>query len=219
MASNEPSQNVLASDPAVSVAQQALDALMIRLSSVAAQAGVASDATDAAVQVRPASLARVGRSRREGALLDLELTVTITVTDPKPLPLLEALLLAAESMPHTAIGPLPAGQRGLGFTLALLVTVPIAEPSGPRVTETVIEIHPLSNLSGQVVDGDGRGVPAAEVTSTITRQRVSTTSAGGFQMLATGRPVTLTATKGGRSASVNFEPGSHPVRIVLPEGS
>lgn len=201
----------------MSAAQRALEAVLAHLSQAVEPVRVSTD--DGPVVVRPAALARAGRSRRNGALLDLELTVLVTVADLEPLPLLESLLLAAETHPHVAVGPLPADVPGLGFSLVLPVTVPLPEPSAPPVTDVAVELHPLTTLAGTVLDATGRGVPGAEVVSSTTRQRVRTDASGGFQLIATGTPTTVTATKENRTATAGVEPGADPVRLVLPEGS
>ena len=202
----------------MSAAQQALDAVLSHLSQAVAPTAVSTDEAGPVV-VRPAALARTGRSRRDGSLLDLELTLLVTVEDARPLPLLESLLLAAESYPRTAIGPLPDEVPGLGFSLVLPVAVPIPEPTGPPVSEVAVELHRLTNLTGEVLEADGRGVPGAEVTSSTTRQRVRTGAAGDFALIATGSATTITATKENRTATAAVEPGAEPVRLVLPEGS
>lgn len=195
-----------------------MDAVRQHLSRAVAPTGVAV-AGEAPVLLRPAGLARAGRSRRNGSLLDLELTVAVTVTAAEPLPLLEALLVAAETYPHVAIGPLPPGADGLGFSIVLPVAVPLAEPDVPAVAEVVVELHPLTTLTGAVVDAAGRGVPGAEVRSSTTAQRVRTGSAGDFHLIGTGTATTLTATLADRSATASVEPGASAVRLVLPEGS
>ncbi|MCC6495231.1 MAG: carboxypeptidase regulatory-like domain-containing protein [Propionibacteriaceae bacterium] len=199
----------------MSVAQRAFDALSEHL----AGAGAVGTDPGGPVRIRPAALTRTGRSRRDGALLDLQLTVLVTVEAEAPLPVLESLLVAAESHPHVSIGPLPVDEPGLGFSIVVAVPVPIEEPTGPPVTDTRVEVHPFTTLSGEVLDAAGRGVPGSVVSSTTTRQRSLTDSAGRFQLLAAGGPTTLTAAKDGRTATITVEPDGEPVRLVLPEGS
>ncbi len=197
----------------MSVAQQTLDAVHAHFSQAL------DGPADEPFEVRPENLVRVGRSRRSGALLDLELTVVVTVTDPAPLPVLEALLVAAETFPHTAIGSLPAGGTGLGFRMVLPVSIPIPEPTGPPVTQTSVRIHPLTTLTGSVRDHDGHAVSGARVVSSATRQEVRTEPDGTFTLVDPGTPTTLTATRGSRTAHLTVEPGTDPVRLVLSEGS
>ena len=125
----------------MSLARQAMDDVRRHLADAVAPAAVATSG-DAPVLLSPAALARAGRSRRNGSLLDLELTVAVTVTTEDPLPLLESLLVAAETYRHVGIGPLPAGAAGLGFSIVLPVAVPLPEPEAPAVTEVVVELHP-----------------------------------------------------------------------------
>ncbi len=199
----------------MSVAQRAFDAL----SDYLAKAGGVTLDSSGPVRIRPAALTRTGRSRRSGALLDLQLTVLVTVEAEAPLPILESLLVAAENHPHISIGPLPDAEPGLGFSIVVPVPVPIEEPSGPPVTDTRVEVHPFTILSGEVLDASGRGVPGSVVSSATTRQRSLTDAAGRFQLLAAGGPTTLTADKDGRTTTIIVEPGGEPVRLVLPEGS
>lgn len=138
-----------------SVTQQAFDDLLGVLSEAAGQAGVAGPATTVldtaeppAVVATPLSLVRVGRSRRLGALLDLELAVAVEVSGSDALSLTEQLLLAIELSPHSRIEPLPAGRAGLGFVVVQPVSVAITEPTGPPVREPVVEVHPL-DVSGR----------------------------------------------------------------------
>lgn len=63
---------------------------------LAGQAGD-TDQDDAEVLLTPVSLRRVGRSRRAGALLDLELTVAVTAQGPDAIDHLERLLVLAET--------------------------------------------------------------------------------------------------------------------------
>lgn len=198
----------------MSVSQRAFDALSDHLRKAAGS----EVGPDGPIRLRPAGLARTGRSRRQGSLLDLELTVLVSVTGDEPLPALEALLIAAESHPHSCIGPLPTTEPGLGFSIVVPVSVPIEEPTGPPVTDVRVEVHPLLTLTGEVLDASGHGVPGSEVSAAATRQRSLTDATGRFQLLATGGPTTLTAAKDGRSATLTVEDGE-PVRLVLPEGS
>lgn len=201
----------------MSASQETLDAVRAHLGQ-ALEVG-SRDGGEEPFEIRPESLVRVGRSRRLGALLDLELTVRVTVTDPAPLPVLETLLVAAETFPHTAIAPLPDGAPGLGFRMVLPVSVSIPEPTGPPVKQTSVRVHPLTTLTGSVCDEAGRAVPGARVVSSATRQEVRSGPDGTFRLVDTGTPTTLTATNGHRTAHLTVEPGAEPVRLVLSEGS
>ena len=113
------------------------------------------------VTVIPTALRRTGRSRRQGALLDLELSVRVVVAGPGALDLLEQTFVLAETSGMLVdTDPEPTG---LGLTLILPVSVPIDEPTGPPVITTVVEVHPLSLIPGRVpVPADEAGVRAPD---------------------------------------------------------
>lgn len=127
----------------VGASRQALEAVVALLQAVASPAVVTLTHEDAepAVAVTPLSLVRVGRSRREGALLDLQLTLAVAARGPDALSVVERLLVAAETSPHIAVGPLPSDRPGLGFTLTVGVSVPISEPTGPQVLTPVVDVR------------------------------------------------------------------------------
>lgn len=211
-------------EAAVSATQLVLDALVRNLAEAIRPAVVmpaGPGAADADVVVTPVALSRVGRSRRGGALLDLELTVSLVATGAEALSHLERLLVVAEQSPQMVAGP-PLEPPALGFTLVLGVSVPIEEPTGPLVTTPVVELHPLTVLAGRVVTAAGQGAGGVAVSSSRTRQSVRTDPVGHFQLVGTGEPTTLTATSGELSASVETTPGATQILIELPsppEGS
>ena len=154
-------------------ARRTLDALLERISTslspaavVLADAGAgAPEATDGSDQVRvtPTALRRIGRSRRGGALLDLELSVRVVVTGPGALDLLEQLLVLAETGGMTVDSdPEPPG---LGLTLVLPVTVPLDEPTGPPVITTVVEVHALPRMPATVDATAGTTQPDTKLPS------------------------------------------------------
>lgn len=213
---------------AMSVTQGVFDGLVTVLSAAAGGAKVVigrpgdtppEDRPD--VLVTPLSLRRIGRSRRVGSLLDLELAVAVQAAGGDVLGLTERLLLAAEATPHVRIDPLPDDTGGFGFVVVLGASVAITEPTGPPVTETVVEVHPLAAVTGTVVNPDGTALAGAEVRSSLTRQQTATDLAGRFSLLGISRPTTLTVTRGPRRTSHDVPAGTTDLRIVLPihEGS
>jgi len=212
----------------MSVTQQVFDGLVRVLSEAAGKAGTRVGQAVAAppedrpeVLVTPLTLTRVGRSRRLGSLLDLELAVAVEVAGDDVLALTERLLVAAESGPHLRIGPLPDPTTGFGFVVVLGVSVPVTEPSGPPVEESVVHLHSLAAITGVVVGPDGRALPDVEVHSSLTRQRTTTDAAGRFSLPGLPRPTTLTVSRGARSTSYEVPDEPAGLRIVLPshEGS
>ena len=219
---------------AVSTARSALEALLTTLADAVRPATVAlgaspgpaapgitsTDAPSAEVVVIPTGLRRIGRSRRGGALLDLELTVSVVTSGPDALDHLERLLVLAETTGIT-VGA-PTEPPLLGMTLALPVSVPLHEPTGPLVTTPVVELHPLRVLNGSVRGADGHGAAGVAVSSSLTRQVVHTDPAGRFQLVGTGLPTTVTATSGRLSASVEVAADAATIQIEMPsppEGS
>ena len=130
------------------------------------------------------------------------------------------LVVAAESAPHLRIGPLP-DPAGFGFVVVLGVSVPITEPSGPPVEESVVQLHSLASITGVVVGPDGAALPGVEVHSSLTRQQTTTDAAGRFALRGLPHPTTLTISRGSRSTSFEVPDDPTGLRIVLPshEGS
>ncbi|MDQ7994006.1 MAG: carboxypeptidase-like regulatory domain-containing protein, partial [Propionicimonas sp.] len=213
---------------AVSVTQRAFDGLVKVLTSAAGTATTGVGRLGAAppddrpdVLLTPLSLTRVGRSRRLGALLDLELAVAVEAAGDDVLDLTERLLAAAESAPGVRVGPLPEPAAGFGFVAVLAVSVPVAEPTGPPVEESVVEVHSLAAVTGVVVGPDGAALPDVEVHSSLTRQRATTDAAGRFSLPGLPRPTTLTVSRGPRRTTLEVPDEPDGLRIVLPshEGS
>ena len=153
-------------------ARSALETLLATITealtpAVVGLAGHATDGDDAEVVLTPVALRRVGRSRRDGALLDLELTVAVTTLGPDAIDHLEQLLVLAETRGLTVWAP-PAPPV-LGLTLALPVTVSIDEPTGPRVDTVVVDVRPSASRGGSP------GVPVG-VTNGASTHAVETSS-------------------------------------------
>lgn len=207
----------------MSATQEALDGLVTILTAASGTAGLQlarpgrpHDGPRPAVLVTPLSLDRVGRSRRAGALLDLELRVAVETSGDDVLGLTETLLLAAESVTHTRLEPLPVDRPGFGFLIGLPASVAVPEPTAPPVEQVVVDLQPLVALTGTVVDPDGAAVPGAEVSSGLTRQRVTTDAAGAFTLPGLSRPTTLTVSRGARRATIEVPASPTGLRLVLP---
>lgn len=207
----------------MSATQTALDGLVGALAAVVpggsvavARPGGATPGDRADVQVTPLSITRVGRSRRLGALLDLELAVAVEAGGRDVLELTEQLLLAAEAAPHARIDPLPPDRPGFGFVVVLAVSITLPEPSGPPVRERIVSVQPLSAVTGLVVDADGAGVAGVEVRSSLTRQQVTTDAAGRFTLPGLAQPTTLTISRGARRTTLDVPAEPTGLRVVLP---
>lgn len=205
-----------------SATQQALDGLVKVLREVAGQKLVAAVgppdtplSTRPDVLVTPLSLNRVGRSRRAGALLDLELAVAVEVGGPDVLGLTERLLAVAERTSHARVEPLPADRPGFGFVITLPVSVTVTEPSGPPVSQVVVESLPLVAVTGTVVDAGGVAQPGVEVQSNPAHLQTTTDAAGRFA-LAVLAPTTLTIARGDRAATFEVPPVPTELRLILP---
>ena len=154
------------------------------------------------VTVRSTSLSRVGRSRRDGPVLDLELTVAVECRGPRQLDNIEKLLLAVER--HSKYTTLPAGNANIGTSgandaqarnpvqtalLGFLVRVPVSvrldEPSGPPVLEPLIARTVIGRrISGQLLDIHNQGIPNARIRAHSSATAVVSDAAGRFEVLA-----------------------------------
>jgi len=97
------------------------------------------------IVVRPLSVERVGRSRREGPVLDLRLTASVHCVGPRGLDAIESIFRALESSGSYSIGTLAndvsAGNNGgLGFVTSMPVSLRLDEPTGPPVL-TPLEVR------------------------------------------------------------------------------
>ena len=207
----------------MSATQRALDGLAKTLSDAVDGArfaivrpGEEPPAEQPDVLLTPLSLTRVGRSRRQGSLLDLELSVAVEAYGGDVLDLAERLLLAAETTPHARLDPLPADRPGFGFVIAVGVSVDVTEPTGPPVKVVEVEVQPLVAITGVVVDPDGVPLASVEVHSSLTRQQTTTDVTGRFALTGLSRPTTLTVSRGARHATVDVPAEPTRLHVVLP---
>lgn len=160
------------------------------------------DPPDVPVTVRTTSLSRVGRSRRDGPVLDLELTVAVECRGPRQLDNIEKLLLAVERdskyTTFTAGGATtgalgtndvhvrnPAQKSLLGFLVRVPVSVRLDEPSGPPVLEPLITRTVIARrISGQLLDTRNQGIPNARIHAHSSATAVVSDAAGRFEVLA-----------------------------------
>lgn len=171
--------------------------------------------------VRPLALERVGRSRRSGAILDLQLFLEVTTYGANALATMERHLvtieqsqLAAQEQP-----PQPA-QRSAGYgagTMSVVVVVPVAvslaEPQPPIVTQPpVVEVHFVSRLDGVLVDSDGHAITGAIVRTAETAATSVTDKAGRFRLLTT------TDGSGPISIDVTVRGHRHATEVQRPAG-
>jgi hypothetical protein len=144
--------------------------------------------------VRPLGLERVGRSRRGGAILDLQLILEVTTHGPHALATMERHLVTIElsqlaAQEQSSPPQRPPGQNSVG-TMSLVVVVPVslslAEPQPPIVTQPpVVEVHFVSRLDGVLVDTDGHAIAGAIVRMAETGVTSVTDTAGRFRLLNT----------------------------------
>jgi hypothetical protein len=142
---------------------------------------------DAPVTLRPTALARVGRSRRDGPVLDLELTARVECRGPRQLDNLEKLLLAVErhSQYTTAPEAAQAATTSLGFLVRIPVSVRVDEPSGPPVLEPLIAHTVLGRtISGRLLDSQNHGIPNARIRAHSSANAVVSDDSGRFEVLA-----------------------------------
>ncbi|OFI36873.1 hypothetical protein BIU82_12245 [Arthrobacter sp. SW1] len=149
---------------------------------------------DAAVTVRSVALNRVGRSRRNGPLLDLELKVAVETRGRDCLALMEQMLLAVERHSQYSIvstgefepGEYTASIRdGLGFLVRVPVSLAFEEPSGPPVLEPLIaETMVARRIHGRLVDIHNKGIPNAYIRAHSSVTAVVSDATGHFEVLA-----------------------------------
>jgi hypothetical protein len=181
----------------MSAAQAALVGLAGALAAAADPIPVAVDREGSApreagsepgIRVRPVSLARLGRSTREGAVLDLELLARVTVTGSSALDTTERLLVGLERDGRFVVEPVPhreAPPEGLAFGVRVRVPVRMSEEHGPPVLEPLqLDLRTARLLAGLVLDAEGRGVPDAVVRPAIGGRPVVTDAEGRFRLLA-----------------------------------
>jgi hypothetical protein len=180
--------------------------------------------------VRPLALERVGRSRRGGAILDLQLFLEVTTYGANALAAMERHLVTIEQSQlaaHEQGSQRSAGQYGAG-TMSVVVVVPVAvslaEPQPPIVTQPpVVEVHFVSRLDGVLVDTDGKAIPGAIVRMAETAATSVTDQAGRFRLLTTtdgSGPISIEVTvRGHRHATEVQRPAADesttPAVVVL----
>jgi hypothetical protein len=184
----------------MSAARTALLSLVSALSEAAEPAPVAlEDGPDPVtpprpgVSLRPVALSRLGRSTRDGVLLDLELLARVAVSGPDALETTERLLVGLERDSKYVVEPLPpvpAGPAALGFDVRVRVPVRLEQPSGPPVREPMhVDLRPARQVAGQVLDADGGGIADALVRAGIGGRPVATDAEGRFRILVAEAPV------------------------------
>lgn len=144
--------------------------------------------------LRPVALVRVGRSRRGGAILDLELTVEVTTHGPKALATMERHLVTIErSQPGARAEPSSSDRSpaddlacGLSVVVILPVAVCLTEPQPPLVTQQpVVEVHFVTSLDGVLLDMNNHPIIGAVVRLAATGVTCVSDKAGRFRLLTT----------------------------------
>jgi hypothetical protein len=169
------------------------------------------------VVVQVLTVERIGRSRRDGPVLDLELSAAVRCTGPRSLENVEQLLGAIESGAHYAVGPLApsVGEDRLGFLVRIPVTMRLPEPEGPPVREPVV-VNALvgRHLYGVVVGPDGFGIAGASVRSLASSVEVQSDGKGRFEMLSTPDPVQEFSV-GFRGATRQITVDADPLPVII----
>jgi hypothetical protein len=144
------------------------------------------------VVVRVVSVARVGRSRRDGPVLDLELAASVNCTGTRSIENVEQLLGALEHAPQYIVTPVEraATEDALGFLVRVPVAVRIPEPEAPLVREpAVITALVGRELAGVLIGKDERGISGARIRSHASGQQAESDANGRFRLLSTPDPV------------------------------
>lgn len=154
----------------------------------------AGPSPDAPVTVHAVTLNRVGRSRRDGPVLDLELRVAVECHGPEQLDNMEQLLLAVER--HSQYSVVSMGEfrpeeysgairQGLGFLVRIPVALRFEEPSGPPVLEPLIAKTGVARrIHGRLVDVHNKGIPDAYIHAHSSATAVVSDATGHFEVLA-----------------------------------
>lgn len=183
----------------MSAARTALLGLVAALSEAAEPAPVALEDGPApatpsrsGVSLRPVALSRLGRSTRDGVLLDLELLARVAVSGPDALETTERLLLGLERDSRYVVEPVPpasAAPWALGFDVRVRVPVRLEQPTGPPVREPLrVDLRPARSIEGAVRDADGAGVPDAVVRAGVGGRPVVADAEGRFRILVADAP-------------------------------
>ncbi|MEV8149523.1 hypothetical protein AB0O52_15465 [Arthrobacter sp. NPDC080073] len=149
---------------------------------------------DAPVTVHAVAMNRVGRSRREGPLLDLELKVAVECHGPTQLDNMEKLLVAIEQ--NTEYSVVSSGEfqpdeydagirQGLGFLVRVPIGISLDEPSEPPVAEPLLAAAAVARLiHGRLVDVHNKGIPEAYIRPHSSGTAVVSDPTGHFEVLA-----------------------------------
>ena len=149
---------------------------------------------EAPVTVHAVALDRVGRSRRDGPVLDLELRVAVECHGPEQLDNMEQLLLSVERHSQYSIvssneyrpGEYQESIRdGLGFLVRIPVPLRFEEPSGPPVLEPLVAKTGVARrIQGRLVDVHNKGIPDAYIHAHSSATAVVSDATGHFEVLA-----------------------------------
>lgn len=151
---------------------------------------------DAPVTVHAVAMNRVGRSRREGPLLDLELKVAVECHGPTQLDNMEKLLVAIEQ--NTQYSVVSSGEfqpdeydagirQGLGFLIRVPIGISLDEPSGPPGDEPLAAATAVARLiHGRLVDVHNKGIPEAYIRPHSSATAVMSDPTGHFEVPASG---------------------------------
>lgn len=140
------------------------------------------------VIVRVVSVDRVGRSRRDGPVLDLQLAASVRCTGSRSIENVEQLLRAVEDTPQYVVAPLERArdERALGFLVRIPVALRIPEPEAPLVREpAVITTIVGRELTGVLLGRDERGLAGARIRSQASGQQAESDGSGRFRLLGT----------------------------------
>ena len=145
------------------------------------------------VIVRVVTLDRIGRSRRDGPVLDLELAAAVSCLGPHSLENVEQMLAAVENISRYLVAPLTPdlhADAGLGFLVRVPVTLRLTEPGGPPILEPLrVDTVIGRRLRGVVVGPDGHGLAGASIRSRASSVAVASDRAGRFTLLSTPDPI------------------------------
>ncbi|MDR6638903.1 hypothetical protein [Paenarthrobacter nitroguajacolicus] len=149
---------------------------------------------DAPVTVRASSLTRVGRSRHNGPVLDLELRVLVQCHGPQQLDLMERLLLAVELHGDYAVvskGDMTRAEQsdvssqGLGFLVCVPVSLGFDEPSeAPERLTSGPSSSTGRRIQGRLVDVHNKGIPDAYIHAHSSASAARSDATGHFEVPA-----------------------------------
>ena len=148
---------------------------------------------DAPVTVRAVTLNRIGRSRGDGPVLDLELRVAVECHGPEQLDNMEQLLLAVEL--HSQYSVVSKGEfrpeeysgairQGLGFLVRIPVSLRFEEPSDPPAQPATGNSGVARRIRGRLVDVHNKGIPEAYIHAHSSAAAAVSDATGHFEVLA-----------------------------------